>query len=58
MVGNMIGTSWAMASAFIVGQGCEIVDLDGPLLLAADRQPAVRYRDGHIECPDEVWGAP
>jgi L-alanine-DL-glutamate epimerase-like enolase superfamily enzyme len=58
MVGNMIGTSWAMASAFIVGQSCEIVDLDGPLLLAADRQPAVRYRDGHIECPDEVWGAP
>jgi L-alanine-DL-glutamate epimerase-like enolase superfamily enzyme len=58
MVGNMIGTSWAMASAFIVGQACEIVDLDGPLLLAADRQPAVRYRDGHIECPDEVWGAP
>jgi L-alanine-DL-glutamate epimerase-like enolase superfamily enzyme len=58
MVGNMIGTSWAMASAFIVGQSCEIVDLDGPLLLAADRQPAVRYRNGHIECPDEVWGAP
>jgi hypothetical protein len=47
-----------MASAFIVGQSCEIVDLDGPLLLAADRQPAVRYRNGHIECPDEVWGAP
>ena len=58
MVGNMIGTSWAMASAFVVGQACEIVDLDGPLLLAADRQPAVRYRDGHIECPDAVWGAP
>lgn len=58
MVGNMIGTSWAMASAFVVGQACETVDLDGPLLLATDRQPAVRYRDGHIECPDEVWGAP
>jgi L-alanine-DL-glutamate epimerase-like enolase superfamily enzyme len=58
MVGNMIGTSWAMASAYIVGQACEIVDLDGPLLLAADRQPAVSYRDGNIECPDEVWGAP
>jgi len=58
MVGNMIGTSWAMASAFVVGQGCEIVDLDGPLLLSADRQPAVRYRDGYIDCPDEVWGSP
>lgn len=58
MVGNMIGTSWAMASAFIVGQLCEIVDLDGPLFLRSDRDPAVRYEDGYIHCPDEVWGAP
>ena len=58
MVGNMLGTSWAMAPGFLVGQLCEIVDLDGPLLLAGDREPAVRYRDGYVECPDEVWGAP
>lgn len=58
MVGNMIGTSWAMASAFIVGQSCDIVDLDGPLLLSSDRQPPVRYHDGYIDCPDAVWGTP
>jgi L-Ala-D/L-Glu epimerase len=58
MVGNMLGTSWAMASAFVVGQWCEIVDLDGPLFFSSDRQPAVAYRDGYIECPDEVWGGP
>lgn len=31
MVGNMIGTSLAMAPAFVVGQLCEGVDLDGPI---------------------------
>jgi L-Ala-D/L-Glu epimerase len=56
MVGNMLGTSLAMAPAFLVGQLCDVVDLDGPLLLAADRQHAVTYRDGLINCPEEVWG--
>ena len=56
MVGNMLGTAWAMAPAWLVGQGCEVVDLDGPLLLAADRDPGVRYRDGRIDCPDAAWG--
>ena len=56
MVGNMAGTSWAMAPAFIVGQFCEVVDLDGPLSLRADRTPAVDYRDGEIWCDDAVWG--
>ena len=56
MVGNMMGTSWSMAPSFVVGQHCAIVDLDGPLLLAADRSPAVTYRDGLIHCPPSVWG--
>ncbi len=56
MVGNMAGTSWAMAPAYIVGQLCEVVDLDGPISLAADRTPAVVYRDGEIHCADNVWG--
>ena len=34
MVGNMVGTSLAMAPAFVVGQLCDIVDLDGPTFLA------------------------
>lgn len=56
MVGNMTGTSLAMGPAFILGQLCDYVDLDGPVFLAEDREPSVRYRDGTIWCPDEVWG--
>ncbi len=58
MVGNMLGTSLAMAPAFLVGQLCAVVDLDGPILLASDRSPKVAYENGHIWCPEEVWGAP
>jgi L-alanine-DL-glutamate epimerase-like enolase superfamily enzyme len=57
MVGNMIGTSLAMAPAFLVGQLCKVVDLDGPIFLKADRAVQVRYLDGHIDCPPEVWGS-
>lgn len=56
MVGNMIGTSLAMAPAFVLGQLCDIVDLDGPTFLKQDRMPGVRYRDGTIWCGDAVWG--
>lgn len=55
MVGNMMGTSLAMAPSFIVGQFCDVVDLDGPTFLARDRQPSVRYADGHIDCAPSVW---
>jgi L-alanine-DL-glutamate epimerase-like enolase superfamily enzyme len=57
MVGNMVGTSLAMAPAFIVGQQCDIVDLDGPTFLREDRTPSCEYRDGTIWCSDEVWGS-
>jgi L-Ala-D/L-Glu epimerase len=57
MVGNMVGTSLAMAPAFIVGQYCDVVDLDGPTFLREDRDPACEYRDGTIWCSDEVWGS-
>lgn len=56
MVGNMFGTSLAMAPAFVVAQLCDVVDLDGPILFVKDRLPSVRYSDGHIWCSDEVWG--
>jgi L-Ala-D/L-Glu epimerase len=56
MVGNMVGTSLAMAPAFVLGQLCDYVDLDGPTFLAADRKPAAVYRDGHIWCGEEIWG--
>jgi L-alanine-DL-glutamate epimerase-like enolase superfamily enzyme len=57
MVGNMVGTSLAMAPAFILGQFCDYVDLDGPTFLKEDRVLGVEYRDGQIWCPDEVWGS-
>lgn len=56
MVGNMLGTSLAMAPAFLVGQHCSVVDLDGPVFLQRDRDIPVRYVDGLIDCPDELWG--
>lgn len=56
MVGNMMGTSLSMAPSFVLGQLCDIVDLDGPTFLAADRVPGVAYRGGEIRCPDAVWG--
>lgn len=56
MVGNMAGTSLSMAPSYLVGQLCDVVDLDGPTMLTNDRQPGVTYRDGHIHCSDEVWG--
>ncbi len=56
MVGNMIGSSLAMAPAFVAGQLCDIIDLDGPTFLVSDRVPGVSYRDGAIWCPREIWG--
>lgn len=57
MVGNMLGTSLSMAPAFLVGQLCRVVDLDGPALLNCDRQVSVRYTDGFISCPAALWGS-
>jgi L-Ala-D/L-Glu epimerase len=58
MVGNMMGTSLAMAPAFVLGQLCDVVDLDGPTFLKRDRAPGVRYSDGRIWCDEAVWGGP
>ncbi|MEO8811029.1 MAG: dipeptide epimerase [Rhodanobacter sp.] len=56
MVGNMVGTSLAMAPAFLVGQLCSVVDLDGPVLLSRDRSNPIRYENGEASCPDALWG--
>jgi L-alanine-DL-glutamate epimerase-like enolase superfamily enzyme len=57
MVGCMVATSLAMAPALLVGQGAAFIDLDGPLLLAEDRTPGLRY-DGALVHPavPELWG--
>ncbi|MBL8650855.1 MAG: dipeptide epimerase [Sphingopyxis sp.] len=57
MVGNMMGTSLSMAPSYLVGQLCDIVDLDGPTFLARDRAPGVEYRGGQIHCAGEIWGS-
>ena len=57
MVGNMCGTSLAMAPAFLVAQCCEFVDLDGPLLQRLDRAHPIRYDAGVMLAPDRaLWG--
>ena len=58
MVGCMLGTSLAMAPALIVARGARFVDLDGPLLLARDREPGLRYHpDGRVAPPSpDLWG--
>jgi L-alanine-DL-glutamate epimerase-like enolase superfamily enzyme len=58
MVGNMTGTSWSQAPAFVLGQRCDYRDLDGPTFLSGDREPALWYADGMVHCPDTVWGGP
>ncbi len=55
--GNMLGTSLAMAPAFIVAQQCRWVDLDGPLLLSRDRDPGFRFTDAMMQpFGTELWG--
>jgi L-alanine-DL-glutamate epimerase-like enolase superfamily enzyme len=56
MVGNMLGTSLSMAPAFLLGQLCQVVDLDGPVFHKTDRAITVRYADGCITCPETLWG--
>jgi L-alanine-DL-glutamate epimerase-like enolase superfamily enzyme len=58
MVGNMLGTSLAMAPGYLLGQLCKVVDLDGPLFLQDDRNPSAQYADGLITCPEGLWGNP
>ncbi len=57
MVGCMVGSSLAMAPAVLVAQGAEVVDLDGPLLLAEDREPPLQYDDKGAHPPlSALWG--
>ena len=58
MVGCMVGTSLAMAPAMLVGGlAHRFVDLDGPLLLARDREPGIEIANSIMQPPGpEVWG--
>lgn len=57
MVGNMAGTSLAMAPSFVVAQLCGVVDIDGPLLLKYDRPHGMAYESGNVDVfHRELWG--
>jgi L-Ala-D/L-Glu epimerase / N-acetyl-D-glutamate racemase len=57
MVGCMVSTSLAIAPAVLLAQGADWVDLDGPLLLARDRAPALRYEGALVYPPEaKLWG--
>jgi hypothetical protein len=53
----MVATSLAMAPAMLLAPMARFVDLDGPLLLARDRDNGLRY-DGSLVHPPEpsLWG--
>jgi L-alanine-DL-glutamate epimerase-like enolase superfamily enzyme len=57
MIGCMVSSSLAMAPALLLAPRAKFVDLDGPLLLAADRPHGLKY-DGSILYPptSELWG--
>jgi len=57
MIGCMVATSLAIAPAMLLVQAARFVDLDGPLLLARDREDGLRY-DGSLVYPPEaaLWG--
>lgn len=57
MVGCMVGTSLAMAPAVLVAQDADFVDLDGPLLLANDRETPLSYEGSLVSPPSPaLWG--
>ncbi len=57
MVGCMVGSSLAMAPAILVAQDAAIVDLDGPLLLARDRDHGLVYDDANVNpSTAQLWG--
>jgi len=57
MVGNMGGTSLAMAPAIVLAQFCDFVDVDGPLMLRSDREHALSYDNGVVSgLTPALWG--
>jgi L-alanine-DL-glutamate epimerase-like enolase superfamily enzyme len=57
MVGCMVGTSLAMAPGMLLTGFADFIDLDGPLLLARDREPGLRFEGSLVHAPEaELWG--
>jgi L-alanine-DL-glutamate epimerase-like enolase superfamily enzyme len=57
MVGNMLGSSLAMAPSFVIAQKCRYVDIDGPLLQSEDCEHAMSYDKGRVAVfTPALWG--
>ncbi|MPY21700.1 N-acetyl-D-Glu racemase DgcA [Shewanella sp. YLB-07] len=57
MTGCMVGTSLAMAPAYLIGAYSSFVDLDGPLLLANDRADGFSFNRGCMSSASAtLWG--
>lgn len=57
MIGSMVATSLAVAPAMLLASDADWIDLDGPLLLAQDRTPALHIENGRIFPPESaLWG--
>lgn len=57
MVGCMVGSSLAMAPATLIAQGVAYTDLDGPLLLAQDRDAPLKFDEAGVYPPSvSLWG--
>ncbi len=57
MIGSMVATSLAVAPAMLLARNADWVDLDGPLLLARDRETPIRIENGRIAPPERtLWG--
>jgi L-alanine-DL-glutamate epimerase-like enolase superfamily enzyme len=59
MVGCMGGTSLSMAPHHVIAQLCDLVDIDGPLLIKTDRPGGFHYDKGIVTLPERAfWGQP
>ena len=56
VVGCMVSTSLSMAPALLLAGFARIVDLDGPQLLARDRDPGLEYNGSRLSFSGRVWG--
>ncbi len=56
MVGNMGGSTLSTAPAFVLAQLCDLVDLDGPVMLPDDPLAPSLYAEGKILVPERYWG--
>jgi L-Ala-D/L-Glu epimerase len=57
MIGSMVSTSLGVAPALLLAGQASYVDLDGPLLLARDRDDGLDYEDGIVSAPAAaLWG--